>query len=84
MMFRNSEWGPEANETMIEEISDFPTQHGGVLGDLIDATDKSLISKVYIEEKLFETWSYGRTALIGDGERMNQCCIRGEAISPHT
>ncbi|KAF9320142.1 hypothetical protein BG003_007123 [Podila horticola] len=67
MMFRNSEWGPEANETMIEEISDFPTQHGGVLGDLIDATDKSLISKVYIEEKLFETWSYGRTALIGDG-----------------
>ncbi|KAF9289329.1 hypothetical protein BGZ74_000749 [Mortierella antarctica] len=66
MMFRNSEWGPEANETMIEEISGFPTQHGSVLGDLIDATDKNLISKVYIEEKLFETWTYGHTALIGD------------------
>ncbi|KAF9427044.1 hypothetical protein BGZ94_005572 [Podila epigama] len=66
MMFRNSEWGPDANKTMIEQIRDFPVKLGGVLGDLIDATDKDLISKVYIEEKIFLTWTHGRTALMGD------------------
>ncbi|KAG0347022.1 hypothetical protein BG005_000410, partial [Podila minutissima] len=67
MMFRNSEWGPESNKAMIDELYNFPTIHGCKLGDLIDATDKDMISKVYIEEKLFLTWTYGRTALIGDG-----------------
>ncbi|KAF9379181.1 hypothetical protein CPB97_009128 [Podila verticillata] len=67
MMFRNSEWGPEANKDMIQEIYNFPVKQGGVLGDLIDATDKDMISKVYVEEKLFQTWTHGRTALIGDG-----------------
>lgn len=68
MMFRNSEWGPEANKDMIQEIYNFPVKQGGVLGDLIDATDKDMISKVYVEEKLFQTWTHGRTALIGDGK----------------
>ncbi|KAG0027284.1 hypothetical protein BGZ82_009046 [Podila clonocystis] len=67
MMFRNSEWGPEANKDMIDEISSFPIKLGGVLGDLVEATDKDRISRVYIEEKIFQTWNYGRTALIGDG-----------------
>lgn len=67
MMFRNSEWGPEANKSMLDEIYNFPIKNGGVLGDLIDATDKDLISKVYIEEKLFQTWNHGRIALMGDG-----------------
>lgn len=67
MMFRNSEWGPEANTSMLDEIYNFPIKNGGVLGDLIDATDKNLISKVYIEEKLFQTWNHGRIALMGDG-----------------
>ncbi|KAF9296576.1 hypothetical protein BGZ74_010258 [Mortierella antarctica] len=67
MMFRNSEWGPEANKAMIKEVYNFPVKQGGVLGDLIDATDKDMISRVYIEEKLFRTWTHGRTALIGDG-----------------
>ncbi|KAF9207188.1 hypothetical protein CPC16_000102 [Podila verticillata] len=65
--FNNSEWGPEANKSMINEIRQFPITHGGVLGDLIDATDSDLISRVYIEEKLYQTWNHGRTALIGDG-----------------
>ncbi|KAF9392198.1 hypothetical protein CPC16_003509 [Podila verticillata] len=67
MMFRNSEWGPEANRSMLDEVYNFPIKNGGVLGDLIDATDKDLISKVYIEEKLFQTWNHGRIALMGDG-----------------
>ncbi|KAF9179165.1 hypothetical protein BGZ51_007160 [Haplosporangium sp. Z 767] len=66
MMFRNSEWGPEGNEDMIKDIRHFPCPFGGVLGDLIDATPRDLISKVYLEEKLFETWHHGRTVLIGD------------------
>ncbi|KAF9170400.1 hypothetical protein BGX20_009023 [Mortierella sp. AD010] len=63
--FRNSEWGPESNETMIKEVRDFrvPT---GTLGDLIDATPKEDISRVFLEDKLFETWNDGRVVLIGD------------------
>ncbi|KAF8930986.1 hypothetical protein BGZ58_007909 [Dissophora ornata] len=70
-MFRNSEWSPELNATMIKEIYNFPVNHGRegenkVLGDLIDATPPDLISKVFLEAKLFETWYLGRTVLIGD------------------
>jgi len=73
MMFRNSEWGPESNQAMIDELYNFPTIHGGKLGDLIDATDKDMVSKIYIEEKMFQTWHYGRTVLIGDGKGVLGC-----------
>lgn len=65
--FRNSEWGPEANENMIKQFYDLPCPYGGKMGNLIDATPKELISKVFVEEKMFKTWFYGRTVLIGDG-----------------
>lgn len=70
-MFRNSEWTPEFNSKMLKEVYNFPIQHGRegdrkVLGNLIDATDPELISKVFLEVKLFETWYHGRTVLIGD------------------
>ncbi|KAG0366221.1 hypothetical protein BGZ54_005655 [Gamsiella multidivaricata] len=39
----------------------------GELGDLFDNTPKEAISKVVLEEKVFETWKHGRTVLIGDG-----------------
>ncbi|KAG0217446.1 hypothetical protein BGX31_000247 [Mortierella sp. GBA43] len=74
--FRNSEWTPESNEKMINEVRNFPFKHARsdaeakgetrVLGDLIDQTQPELISKVFLEEKLFETWHHGRTVLIGD------------------
>lgn len=64
MMFKNSEWGPEANESMIKEIRNFPSHFGGVIGDLIDATPKEMISRVFLEEKMFETWYHGRTVLM--------------------
>ncbi|KAG0329974.1 hypothetical protein BGZ99_009418 [Dissophora globulifera] len=63
--FKNIEWGPEANEALIKEVRDFPCTLGGTMGDLIDATP--MISRVFLEEKLFESWYYGRTVLIGDG-----------------
>ncbi|KAF8924139.1 hypothetical protein BGZ58_002116 [Dissophora ornata] len=66
MMFKNSEWGSESNGDMIQAIRNFTNPFGGTLGDLIDATPEGLISKVYLEEKIFETWHGGRTVLIGD------------------
>ncbi|KAF9390424.1 hypothetical protein CPB97_009252 [Podila verticillata] len=66
--FRNSEWGPEAAEAMCKEVRDFPIPRANMtIGDLIDATPKELISKVMLEEKIFDTWHGGRTVLLGDG-----------------
>ncbi|KAF8940698.1 hypothetical protein BGZ58_005234 [Dissophora ornata] len=64
--FRNSEWNPHSLDSLIEEVAHHKVPFGGTLGDLINATPKELISKVYLEEKLFETWTYGRIALMGD------------------
>ncbi|KAF9277910.1 hypothetical protein BGZ68_008912 [Mortierella alpina] len=67
--FRNSEWGAEAAEAMCNEVRDFPIPGGNgtlTLGDLIDNTPKSQISKVMLEEKVFDTWYGARTVLIGD------------------
>ncbi|KAG0041322.1 hypothetical protein BGZ83_002001 [Gryganskiella cystojenkinii] len=63
--FRNSEWGADKSGNMIESIRDFKTPYG-TMGDLVDHTPKDLISRVYLEDKLFETWTHGRTVLIGD------------------
>ncbi|KAF9366818.1 hypothetical protein BGX34_006087 [Mortierella sp. NVP85] len=70
-MFRTSEWTPEQHTKMIREVYNFPISNGRegdrkVLGDLIDATDPESISQVFVEDKLYETWHYGRTVLIGD------------------
>ncbi|KAG0027871.1 hypothetical protein BGZ82_008724 [Podila clonocystis] len=64
--FRSSEWGPEVNEGLIREVSDFKTIHGD-LGSLIEQTPKDKISRVFLEDKMFESWYYGRVVLIGDG-----------------
>ncbi|KAF9208690.1 hypothetical protein BGZ59_010490 [Podila verticillata] len=63
--FRNSEWGPETNEAFIKEVYHGATPYGH-LGDLIDQTPKDKISRVFLEDKLFETWYSGRVVLIGD------------------
>ncbi|KAG0330714.1 hypothetical protein BG000_011560 [Podila horticola] len=69
--FRNSEWGPEAAEVMCKEVRHFKIPGGKdgeilTIGDLIDRTPKDLISKVMLEEKIFDTWYGGRTVLLGD------------------
>ncbi|KAF8958830.1 hypothetical protein BGZ46_001881, partial [Entomortierella lignicola] len=63
---QNSEWGPEANDATLSKYRDLPCPLGGTMGDLFDATPKDLISKVFLEEKLFKTWHHGRTVLLGD------------------
>lgn len=72
----DQEWGPEAAEAMCNEVRQFPVMSGNeanpwTLGDLIDHTPKDLISKVKLEEIVFETWFGGRTALMGDGMQVS-------------
>jgi len=62
---RNPEWSSETSEEMIEKVKDFNTPWG-TLGDLIDQTPRDKISRVFLEDKLFETWTHERTVLIGD------------------
>ncbi|KAG9070921.1 hypothetical protein KI688_008464 [Linnemannia hyalina] len=64
--FRNSEWNPQTTEPMIAEVKDFLTPFRGTMGELISATPTDIISRVFLEDKLFETRHAGRTVLIGD------------------
>ncbi|KAF9381390.1 hypothetical protein BGX21_002115 [Mortierella sp. AD011] len=66
MHFRNSEWAPEVKDTTLERYRNFPCPVGGTMGELFDATPKHLISKVFIEEKMFKTCYNSRGVLIGD------------------
>lgn len=68
----NSEWGPHAAKQMCDETRHLqtPVKVGDkymTLGDFYDRTPQELISKVMLEEKVFETWYHGRTVLLGDG-----------------
>lgn len=38
----------------------------GTVGNLIDATDRQLISKVLLEGRVYKTWYGGRIVLLGD------------------
>ncbi|KAF9903441.1 hypothetical protein EC991_003814 [Linnemannia zychae] len=63
--FKSSDWVPQQNQEMMDNIRHFKTPYG-TMGDIFDATPIERISKVYFEDKLFETWNHGRTVLIGD------------------
>ncbi|KAG0271501.1 hypothetical protein BGZ95_000674 [Linnemannia exigua] len=66
----NSEWGAYPAQTMCNETRDFPIQlNDGMqrtLGELYDRTPAEQISKIMLEEKVFDTWYSGRTVLLGD------------------
>ena len=72
--FRNSEWGEGQIMAMVDEVHHFPIISGGnenlTLGDLIKRTPQDCISKVMLEEKVFETWYDCRTVLLGDGKAL--------------
>ncbi|KAF9185605.1 hypothetical protein BGZ51_002542 [Haplosporangium sp. Z 767] len=67
--FRNTEWSSEAAEAMCNVVREFPITFGKklTLGDIIDETPKDLISKMMMDEKMYETWFGGRIVLMGDG-----------------
>ncbi|KAF9122539.1 hypothetical protein BGW39_009686 [Mortierella sp. 14UC] len=65
----NLQWGPNAAKAMCDETREFPLPIGDgtlTMGDMYDRTPQDLISKVSLEEKVFETWYSGRTVLLGD------------------
>ncbi|KAF9429371.1 hypothetical protein BGZ76_001399, partial [Entomortierella beljakovae] len=62
----NSGWNVDSGESTLKPFRDFPSPIGGTMGEMFDATPKENISKVYLEEKIFQTWHYGRTVLLGD------------------
>ncbi|KAF9402223.1 hypothetical protein BGZ94_004997 [Podila epigama] len=75
--FRNSEWGWEAAEAMAKEVKEFkiPGLRNGkpmTLGDYVDKTPLECMSKVMLEEIVFDTWFRKRAVLIGDAcHKMN-------------
>ncbi|KAF9293295.1 hypothetical protein BGZ88_005548 [Linnemannia elongata] len=63
---RSSDWGPESTQALCGQIQDYEIPIGGTMGDLIHETPRDSISRMMLEEKLFETWYHQRTVLIGD------------------
>ncbi|KAG0372896.1 hypothetical protein BGX24_012438 [Mortierella sp. AD032] len=61
----SADWVAHDNQKMMDSIRHFKTPFGN-LGDLFDATQAERVSKVFFEDKLFETWDHGRVVLIGD------------------
>ncbi|KAF9148258.1 hypothetical protein BG015_010009 [Linnemannia schmuckeri] len=77
----NTGWGPLAVQTMCDETRGIAITGGSkemTLGDLMDLTPKELMSKVILEEEVFETWYSGRTVLLGDAaHKVNPAGGRG-------
>ncbi|KAI1308939.1 hypothetical protein EDD11_004148 [Mortierella claussenii] len=63
-----SEFGPQNTEPIAKCFRDLPSPCGGSMGDLMNATQESVISRVLVEQKLYDTWYHGRTVLLGDAE----------------
>ncbi|KAF9292924.1 hypothetical protein BGZ88_005958 [Linnemannia elongata] len=61
-----SEWGTESSDAIPDDWRKFPCPIGGTMGDLFDQTPREVVSKVVLEEKLYQTWYHGRVVLIGD------------------
>ncbi|KAF9345117.1 hypothetical protein BGX26_003509 [Mortierella sp. AD094] len=51
---------------MTKAIRHLAGPDNGTVGDMIDNTDRHLIYKVMLEDRIFRTWHGGRTVLIGD------------------
>ncbi|KAG0325771.1 hypothetical protein BG000_001685, partial [Podila horticola] len=87
--FRNSEWGPEAAEALAREVRPFKLPGGKdgkvlTLGEYVDRTPRHLMSKVTLEEIVFDTWHGGRTVLLGDAcHKMSPAGALGAVTAIH-
>ncbi|KAG0338359.1 hypothetical protein BG004_007261 [Podila humilis] len=87
--FRATEWGPESAEAFAREVRDFKVPGGRngkvlTLGDYLDKTPARYLSKVVLEEIVFEKWYHKRAVLIGDAcHKMNPVGGVGAMIAMH-
>ncbi|KAF9974495.1 hypothetical protein BGZ73_002091 [Actinomortierella ambigua] len=65
--FKSSEWGPEAAEEICSKVRHLNCPLGGTVDEIVNSTKPTLRSRVFLEEKLFKTWTSGRVVLMGDG-----------------
>ncbi|KAG0308274.1 hypothetical protein BGZ98_008445 [Dissophora globulifera] len=70
--FRSSDWGTVSSNSIESDWREFKLPLGAnggyvTIGDLVDNTPQENITKVMLEEKLYNTWYHRRTVLIGDG-----------------
>lgn len=83
----NAEWGAYPAQVMCDETKDFPVPIGDgkmTLGDIYNLTPKELISKVMLEEKVFDTWHSGRVVLLGDAcHKLNPAGGHGAVTAMH-
>ncbi|KAF9302945.1 hypothetical protein BGZ74_004601 [Mortierella antarctica] len=82
-----SEWASEDAEAMCKEVRHFQVPGGKdgkvlTIGDLINRTPKGAVSKVILEEKVFETWHDRRTVLLGDACHKNIVAILSLQLNP--
>ncbi|KAK3814505.1 MAG: hypothetical protein J3R72DRAFT_529880 [Linnemannia gamsii] len=84
----NSEWGAHTAQDMCEETKGFPILLGGgkmgTMGDLFEKTPAELITKVMLEEKVFNAWYYRRFVLMGDAcHKLNPAGGHGAMAAMH-
>lgn len=60
------QWRPEDVEETLKTVRDFDCPYGGQIGDLLDTTPVENMHMHMSEERFCETWSGGRTVLLGD------------------
>ncbi|KAG0004907.1 hypothetical protein BGZ80_003843 [Entomortierella chlamydospora] len=66
--FKLSQWGPESVDQILEldYVKNQKSPYGGTLKDLFDQTEKGTAVRIMLEDKIFKTWYYRRTVLVGD------------------
>ncbi|KAG0380663.1 hypothetical protein BGX24_006379 [Mortierella sp. AD032] len=83
----NSQWGSHAAQAMCDDTRDFPLPIGTknmTMGDLYDLTPIDMVSKVMLEEKVFQTWYSGRIGLLGDAcHKLNPSGAQGAVSAMH-
>ncbi|KAG0004672.1 hypothetical protein BGZ65_012920 [Modicella reniformis] len=65
-MFRRTSWDSQDSHDVLKACVNFKTVYGCTLGELFKETPVDGISMVFLEEKLFKTWHFGRIGLLGD------------------
>ncbi|KAG0269108.1 hypothetical protein BGZ95_002194 [Linnemannia exigua] len=60
------QWRPEDVEETLKAVRGYDCPYGGQIGDLLDTTSVENMHMHMSEERFCETWSGGRTVLLGD------------------